>query len=507
MTDASSRRDPPSPLPAPRATVTAIRWASGAAVPVTITALAATLLAFSQTGAVFDGDEGLHLVAIQLVNAGQRPFADFFYWHEPLYLYLASTWTRIAGEGWRSLHVLSSILTAATAGVVAHLAGTALATHDRGRWSALAAVFFALNILVVTWGTMAHNYAPALFFIALAMAAALRAVEARGVGAAILSGIGAGAATAVTLLMAPLAPVMLAWIALNTPTAQRGRTLTAFVIGALVPFTPLAWLAWNAPAQTWFGLVTHHLTYRVRPTETADYQWELLSTAFTSPQVWLLGGLSLYALVTRAGATSPASRKTVSLCGWILLTLAPFVTVIHPPVHAVYLVVVAPVLAVLATSGTFGLVAHSRHRLRGSLVGAGVVLVFLSGLALWAYRARPWVSEWARIERFAAEVDRVTPPGATFYTSFPFVYVAAERVPPEGLENEWASLMAIPPEMFATLRLAPAAEIAARVRSGEFDSVLIWRGDARFPPQDLERLYAARADLDNYFVLWWNRRR
>src|SRR5688572_15568505 len=100
MTDASSRRDPPSPLPTPRATVAAIRWAAGAAVPVTITALAAALLTFSQTGVVFDGDEGLHLVAIHLVNAGQRPFADFFYWHEPLYLYLASAWTRIAGEGW-----------------------------------------------------------------------------------------------------------------------------------------------------------------------------------------------------------------------------------------------------------------------------------------------------------------------------------------------------------------------------------------------------------------------
>ena len=447
---------------------------------------------------MFDGDEGLHLVAIQLVNAGQRPFADFFYWHEPLYLYLASAWTTIAGDGWRSLHVLSSILTAATSGVVAHLAGSALATHDGGRWSALAAVFFALNILVVKWGTIAHNYAAALFFIALAMAAALRAVEARGVGAAILSGIGAGAATAVTLLMAPLAPVMLTWIALNTSATHRGRKLTAFVIGAAVPFIPLAWLAWTAAAQTWFGLVTHHLTYRVRPTDTPDYQWDLLSTAFTAPQVWLLGGLSLYTLVTRGSATSPAVRNTVSLCGWILLTLAPFVTVIHPPVHAVYLVVVAPALAVLATIGTFGLVAHSRHRLTRSLVGAGVVLVFLSGLALWAYRTRPWGSEWARIERFAAEVGRVTPPGATFYTSFPFVYVAADRVPPDGLENEWASLMAIPPEMFAALRLAPAADIAARVRSGEFDSVLIWREDARFPPQDLERLYAARADLDKY---------
>jgi len=175
-----------------------------------IIALSAALVGFSQLGAVYDGDEGLHLVAARLVQAGKRPFADFFYWHEPLFLYLAAGWMSLVGGGWRAVHLLSALLTAVSTACMASLAARSLGARNRRGWpEILAPVLFALNVLVLKWGTMAHNYAAALLFIVLSIDAALRTVERPGRLAAFSCGFCAGAATAFTVLTAPLAPVLL----------------------------------------------------------------------------------------------------------------------------------------------------------------------------------------------------------------------------------------------------------------------------------------------------------
>jgi len=65
----------------------------------------------------------------------------------------------------------------------------------------------------------------------------------------------------------------------------------------------------------------------------------------------------------------------------------------------------------------------------------------------------------------------------------------------------------VPDDTFARLELSSAAAIARRVQSGEFDTVLVWRGDPRFPTADLDRLYAQQKDVDRYYVLRWGLRR
>ena len=463
--------------------------------------LALLLIAASQSGAVFDGDEGLHLVALQLVHDGQRPFVDFFYWHQPLYLYVASSWMTLAGDGWRSLHVLSALLTAAALLIVA---STAARLGSAGRWGApLAALFFASNALVIKWGTIAHNYALALALTAAAVAAALPAVEREDRSRAFWCGLFAGGATAVTLLLAPLAPVLALWLVRRNAAGEWRLKLAAFAAAAAIPFLPLAALAWQAPSQTFFGLVEHHLFYRVQATDAADYYRQFAASALASPQVWVVAGLTICALTRPRRRASPAEERLVSLCAWLLAALTLFVIVIHPPVHAVYFVVVAPLVALLAAAGTSGLLEVLGGRRSRRLASCGVVMLFVLGGGLAAYRERLWQSEWARVEGFAAAVRRVTPDSATFYTSYPFVYAAARRAPPEGLENGWASQMAIPAERFARLQLTPAARIAEQVRSGGFDTVLLWRDDPRFAAADLDRVYAHQQALDRYFVLRW----
>src|SRR6267378_6595023 len=68
------------------------------------------LLVYSQAVAYW-GDESLHLVAAQLMNAGRKPYLDFFYQHPPLFAWLIAVSMRVFGENWRVVHVLSALLT------------------------------------------------------------------------------------------------------------------------------------------------------------------------------------------------------------------------------------------------------------------------------------------------------------------------------------------------------------------------------------------------------------
>src|SRR5262245_11562663 len=79
-----------------------------------VAALAAGLLLFSLTVA-FQGDEGFHLLAAQQINAGRRPYIDFFYQHPLLFAYLNAAWMRVFGENWRAAHALSALGTAGCA--------------------------------------------------------------------------------------------------------------------------------------------------------------------------------------------------------------------------------------------------------------------------------------------------------------------------------------------------------------------------------------------------------
>lgn len=51
--------------------------------------------------------------------------------------------------------------------------------------------------------------------------------------------------------------------------------------------------------------------------------------------------------------------------------------------------------------------------------------IFALGALPSVDRERLWRSEWNRIEAFGAKVNRVTAVGASFYSSYPFVYFAA----------------------------------------------------------------------------------
>src|SRR5438874_4120601 len=84
-----------------------------------IAGVAAVLVVYSQTVA-FTWDEGFHLLAAQMINAGKRPYLDFCFPQTPLNPWWNAAWMRALGQSWRVAHALAAL---AVAGAVALAAG------------------------------------------------------------------------------------------------------------------------------------------------------------------------------------------------------------------------------------------------------------------------------------------------------------------------------------------------------------------------------------------------
>ena len=63
---------------------------------IVLAALVIALLAYSQAVAYF-GNESFHLLAAQLINAGKKPYLEFFYQHPPFFIYLTAAWMQVFG--------------------------------------------------------------------------------------------------------------------------------------------------------------------------------------------------------------------------------------------------------------------------------------------------------------------------------------------------------------------------------------------------------------------------
>lgn len=473
-----------------------------------IAMLTVWLVVFSQLGAISDGDEGLHLVGALLVRRGAKPYADFFYWHEPLYLYLVAGWMALWGDSWRSVHLMSALLTIGSTILV----GTVVMRHFAStRWPAVAGIaaasFFALNVLVVKWGTMGHNYAVCLFLAVAAYRLALLAVD-RGLLWAIWTGVCAGAATATSLLLVLVGPVLLWWIHRHNRSGNRRRKAITFLVGFCLPFLPLGVLAVQAPYQTYFGLIAHHLFYRGRTEHPIVLQIAvMLSWARSVQGVILVAGAALAIWhAAQHRRSKMRSLAEIDLCAIVAAAIALTSASIHPPAQAQYFVLVAPFLAVLASEGIcVRAAADVASAGRAQSIVIILVGVFGIGFLHSAYREHLWANDWLRVEMYAAVVNDVTPMDASFYTAIPFVYFAARRCPPRGTENIWASRMAIPPESFARLHLLPQSEINQRLRAGQFDTVLIAERDGG-RNSSLSSVYAGQRTLDRFAVLRWHRR-
>jgi 4-amino-4-deoxy-L-arabinose transferase-like glycosyltransferase len=475
-----------------------------------VAAVSAGLLLFSQTLA-FYGDEGFHLMAAKYINAGRTPYLDFYYQQAPLYAYLNAGWMRLFGDSWRSAHALSTLL---TVGTLLLVAGFVFARVREPEWQAITAMIATLltglHAVVIQFGTIGQPYGLCLFLIVAAFRLAVAAVDRDKWWLPAGAGLCAGAAAASSLLAAPVAPIIFVWM-VRHPAINNKRTQCArFLVGAVAPVLPVLWVAAQAPRQALFNIVEYHLLYR-RPSLT-EAMWLDLHTVHSfwigSVQGLLPALLAIVGLLFLAGRADwgPRRRAEFYLCGWLIAGQSLYLANTLPSFEQ-YFIFLIPFLSILAAVGVWAIGSQIWSARRPVLLMALVVGLFAAGLARPASLMQQDVSmNWSDYEAIAREVNQVTPRDGLLWADDEFIYIAARRLPPPGLEStRGLESVPLPSALAAGLSIAHFSQRCEWLRTGRFDTVVLDGAENPIAKTlGLSRLYAGQKQLNNY-ALYWDR--
>lgn len=466
-------------------------------------AIAAALIAISQSPFAF-GDEGFHLLASQLINQGKRPYLDFFYQHTPLYIYTNALWMRCFGDTWRSAHLFSALLTTASAGMIAAFVYRRIQAPSRYIWASTAAIFFAANVLITEHTLLGM---PSALYLCLIVSAFLLTVSARERPNRVFwVGMLSGAAIGVTLLTAPVAPVLLAWLLWHADRQRRWKTFLLFAAGGAIAALPLIWLLLQAPAQMVFDTVAYQLWWR----RTGWFQpsQSFLGIAFTllnSTQGLVLLLLSLvgvaFVLSTMRGESSRLNSE-LCLCMILVAVLSAYIGFAPRPIYPQYFLNVVPFAVILATAGMIALTTRITAGIHSVwLVGIVVGIFLLAGVKSAREHIRRPGKTWTDTEKVAAFINEVTPRDVPIYSSDGAVYFAARRIPLTGFENNYAFELELPPAKQSLLRIVDHRQIYASVAEGKFGAAIAWsqKEAARL---NLDSFYTERLDFPGHHVYW-----
>jgi len=472
-----------------------------------VLALETGLLAFSQTMAGYR-DEGLHLLAAQLVDIGRRPYLDFFFQHTPLFTYLNAACLRIFGPSWRAPHALAALLTGAAILLVADFVYSRLrAPAWRPAGAITAALLMGLNTLVIRFGTISQPYAPCLFFGAASFRLTVEAAEASTGLVSFWAGIGAGAAVASSLLAVPMGPILLVWLIWRTSGADRLKKCLQFLAGGVIPFLPLLWLAAQGPRQVLFDVTEFHLFYRGLAflPSSGLFRWDLgvVTGWLHSTQGLVLAGLGALCIVA-ASDWEERQRAELYLCAWLTVGLGLYIAAAHPTFEQ-YFVLLAPFLSITAALGLYAIGSRlwpARHPAWLALALAGL-------FCLQTYQQRGLLYPcWRQIEAVAQAINQVAPQKGEVYADYESVYFAAGRLPPSGLENSFAPVLRLPPAFAARLHVVPQSQVDGWLAGGRFAAVLVRASDPDVQSLGLRRLYSRQREITCYnerHYLFWDR--
>jgi len=473
-----------------------------------VAAVTAGLVVYSQTIA-FYGDEGLHLLAALLISAGKRPYLDFFYQHVPLYAYLTGGWFSFAGAGWRGAHLFSALCTAGTVALVAIYVTTRVPDPAWRMPAAVTAAFLvALNAWIIQYGTVGHPYGLCLFLLMGGFYLTVLSCEREDRWLAAGAGLCAGGAAASSLLAAPALPILCVWLLRETTQTLRGRMVGWFLAGATIPFTPLLWLTIQGPRRTWFNILEYHLLYRRESlSETMWSDLRMLAELWLeSPQGLLPALLAAVGwLFSRMPSEWDLTRRSeTALCAWLALGLGG-VAACTLPTYPAYFVLMVPFLSILAAIGAYAIGSRVCRTDRPTRLILLVVGLFVLGLTKPVYQMgkefETFSHRWSSRDDVAREVNRVTLPDAEVWAD-EFIYVAAGRVPPSGLENVYPDDLRRWPASDVPITLVPQSQLDAWLGAGRFATVAIEAEDPRIDALGLSRLYSERTRIHGYDIFW-----
>ncbi|HYM10632.1 MAG TPA: glycosyltransferase family 39 protein [Bryobacterales bacterium] len=470
--------------------------------PAAVAALvSAVLIGVSQTFACHP-DEGFHLVAAHLINAGKKPYLDFFYQHAPLFAYLNAGWMRLAGESWRSAHLFSALLAIGSILLAANFVFDRLPDQAwRPAGAAAAALLAGLHLLVIEQCTVGLAYGLCLFLLVAAFCLAVEAVDRRSWAWPFGAGLAAGAAASASLLAAPAGVVLLAWLMRRKSNDGRLRRMLLFAAGGMIPFLPLLWLAALAPRQTLFDVIEYHLFYRPASPAAAVHDLKALIGLVDSSQGALLVLLACLGLLFVAGQKDwePRRRAEFRLCAWLVGSIGAWAAAARPTFSS-YFVLVVPFMAILAAIGVYAIGSRVATSLRPAWLVvplAGIFALPTARVLVSHYRHPQFF--WREIDAIAREVNRVTPKDGRVWSD-EFVSFAARRSPPEGLENYNSQYLRVPPALAASLHVEPLDQLEAQLAAARFDTVVTCQSDAALAKLDWPRAYARRETAAGCYI-------
>jgi hypothetical protein len=432
-----------------------------------------TVLVYSQLYA-YVGDESFHLLAAQLIDAGKKPYIDFFYQHPPLFVYLMAGIMRLTTEGWRAAHAFSALSLAGAMLLTSSYAQSLyVETKQRRLVGFLTLILFGANCYVLIFGTTALPFG----FCLLGLAAALRLSRSKTAAGLFFTGLCAGISSASSFLTLPAVLVFLVWLLKR----EKARALI-FVAGIALAFIPLLILLIISPQQTIFDVVEYHLVYR--PNMGWHFNLREIAAWFGSLQGAMLTLLALTALRFR-------KDDEVRLCGWLAFALAVVIGAARTT-FAFYFLLITPFVAILAAVGATDMT--ERLAKRSKITIAFTIALYLVGLigARFIWRWEATYLDYRGVQRMAAELEAHTPIHGEYF-AFEAVYVAAHRIPASSLEN----------------RFNPHSQADRWLAEGRFDAVCIGSTDPRLNDPGLLSRYASKTEvnLSGYaWVVLWDRR-
>jgi hypothetical protein len=463
------------------------------------------LIGFAETG-YWAGDEGYHLVAAKLINAGKRPYVDFFYQQVPLFPYVTAAWMRLFGESWQSAHFLSALLMGASVFLAAGFVFRRL-PDPRWRLSAacVAGLLAALRHMTYSLGTTSQPYALCQCLTTAAFCLAVGAVDKARAWRAAGAGLCAGAAAASTLLTAPAGPVLFGWLLWHNQAGSRWAKALAFLGAGVLPFLPLAWLAWQGPRQTFFDVVEFHLFHRdIGRGYTFWHDVDSVLDWFGSPQglfVSLLAGVGVLFLAGKCD-WERKRRAEFFLAAWLVAGLGAYLSCTRPT-FTQYFFVLTPFLSILAAVGCYAVgsrVWAPRRPAWAVVLVAGYYAVTPASSLCHYLEADQAV--WQEYEAIVREADRVTPAGGLLFSRDEVFYFPGLRLPPPGLENLFTHYLDLPPALSSTLHIIPPRELDRRLTTGYYSTLIIEAGHPWLRKLKLLRRYGGRKELHGYYVLW-----
>jgi hypothetical protein len=462
--------------------------------------LAAGLLVYSQTMA-FHWDEGFHILTAYLIDAGKRPYLDFFFPQTPLNAFWNAGWMAIFGPRWRAVHVVAALVTMGALLLIAqYVAGL---FPDR-RWQ-LAAAFavlalFGLHSLVWEYGAISQAYPLCLLLVVAAFRIATLGVGRTRWGMSALAGILAGAAAASSLLTAAASPVLLIWIWLNNRAGNRWAKVVAFAAAATLPFAPVLFLLAHGPHQVVFDILKYHSIYRRLEWEGATgHDIGIVTHWLNSSPSLLLALLALAGLFfVKPMGFDEARRAEFRLCLWLAVAIATQNLFAHPtfPQYFVFLI---PFLTVW---GTIGFYAVARRLADGDRPWAAVTLlltvaVLCLGNSLYEDRDS---YKWRDLEQVAAKVKQVTPKDSPLVAPEQIYFLLHWPIPP-GMEHDDAHKLQFSPVEDARLHVLPKADLDRQIKAGVYPTAVICDDD-RSTEVEGWKVYSQKADYQDCNVFW-----